>query len=209
MWPFFTSFVVSVATICVSYFAISCSTYVSFDFTNCTKDWESTLGIFWSASFPSPVPSDCQEACSENQYFKVSGDVLSPGFPGTYFDRLSCTSVVGFPDAQKIRLIFNILQLEEDKDELHVGPGISIDVRNGLMTYNRPYNPPPAPLDLETEYVWFHLLTDFNINLQGYNITFIVGTEPQLLVCNDTVVITFVIMMACVCIYVCLCTLKV
>lgn len=126
-------------------------------------------------SFFITVPFDCMDSCSENQYFKDSGEVLSPGWPGTYFIRLTCTSVVGFPDAQKIRLIFNVLQLEDSKDELFVGTGSAIDVRSPLQTYNRPYNIPPAPLDLEAEYVWFHLETDFSINLDGYNITFIVG----------------------------------
>eukprot|EP00057_Strongylocentrotus_purpuratus_P031541 XP_784932.3 PREDICTED: fibropellin-1 [Strongylocentrotus purpuratus] len=131
--------------------------------------------------------------CGEDFFNETRGDLLSPDHPDQYPSRRACYYFVYFPGAQKIRLVYNVIDIEPQKDDIYIGggPTASIDEATSLASYNGLYgtivNPLPPPLDVSNDIVWISFITDKNDPngpFAGFNITFMVDGDECVLNSN-------------------------
>ncbi|XP_072050009.1 fibropellin-3-like [Amphiura filiformis] len=113
------------------------------------------------------------------QFGKKEGELISPNYPDDYSNRLDCYYFIGTADAKQIRLTYNDVQLEPDKDFIAIGLGDTFDYGKRLVEYDVesisaiPENNRTVTYD--TDKLWLYFFTDRNVVKQGFSITYEIG----------------------------------
>ena len=70
--------------------------------------------------------------------------------------------------------------IEEDKDELIIGSGSTIDIdKQGVQSYHGVYIPPPDDFQFQDDSFFANFYTDKNIVFGGFTFTWIFGEENK------------------------------
>ncbi|XP_072049558.1 uncharacterized protein [Amphiura filiformis] len=109
----------------------------------------------------------------------------SPGYPGLYPNRLRALYLLYIPGVTEICLDFDqtAFDVENNKDELYVGPGLQFDFKD---LGGRSYTPPeiyffenknitnggrtPQNFCIPSDTIWMYFLTDYGIMLNGWRL---------------------------------------
>ena len=114
-------------------------------------------------------------------YYTPSGNLTSPGYPGTIPERQNCDYFLKVATAYAIRLVVEYFDTEEVKDILIFGPGPEID-ENSPDVVELDGNLTILPLeertyDIDNNQVWFNLFADRTVQSNGFRISWISGMK--------------------------------